>query len=143
MSQKKELVDKRNEVHQNKIWMEAIKREKASHQLVEEFVANPKSLYSITEKPNRVNVWEEMERTEKERLGQLEEGEEEEDDTGYKEQMKQSLKTPAERYDFPLTTAQEIGWYSKPLIEQNQKFNKPLASSDITKFQDYQTSVSK
>ena len=31
-------------------------------------------------------------------------------------------KLPTEKYEEPITSAQEVGWYSKPLVPQNARF---------------------
>ena len=41
--------------------------------------------------------------------------------------------TPKEKYSRPQTANQEIGWYSRPLME-NKKWNKPIYSTPITHY---------
>ena len=43
-------------------------------------------------------------------------------------------KAPVDKYPYPLTEAQEIGWVSRPLIPQKAEFNFSLVTSDVTKF---------
>lgn len=42
---------------------------------------------------------------------------------------------PKEKYPYPITSAQEIGWYSKPLVD-NSKWNYPVSSTLISQFAD-------
>ncbi len=42
-------------------------------------------------------------------------------------------KTPKEKYTRPQTANQEIGWYSRPLID-NSKWDKPIMSTQITHY---------
>ena len=40
---------------------------------------------------------------------------------------------PKDKYDFPMTSAQEIGWFSKPLVN-NSKWNHPVSSTPISDY---------
>lgn len=42
---------------------------------------------------------------------------------------------PKDKFDYPVTAAQEIGWYSKPLVD-NFKWNRPVSSTPISKYVD-------
>ena len=42
---------------------------------------------------------------------------------------------PKEKYPYPMTAAQEIGWYSKPLVD-NSKWNYPVSSTPISQYAD-------
>lgn len=42
---------------------------------------------------------------------------------------------PKEKYPFPQTSAQEIGWYSKPLMD-NKRWNYPVSSTPISQYAD-------
>ena len=44
-------------------------------------------------------------------------------------------QVPKEKYDYPITSAQEIGWYSKPLVD-NSKWNYPVSSTPISQYAD-------
>jgi len=43
-------------------------------------------------------------------------------------------RVPTEKYDEPATAAQEVGWYSKPLVAQNPRFVHGLKGAEATKF---------
>eukprot|EP01059_Diplonema_ambulator_P014841 TRINITY_DN2585_c0_g3_i1.p1 TRINITY_DN2585_c0_g3~~TRINITY_DN2585_c0_g3_i1.p1 ORF type:complete len:171 (+),score=35.59 TRINITY_DN2585_c0_g3_i1:49-513(+) len=43
-------------------------------------------------------------------------------------------KTPVEKYPFPQTESQEIGWISQPLVKPQPQFQHSLRSCDITRF---------
>ena len=40
---------------------------------------------------------------------------------------------PKDKYDYPMTSAQEIGWYSKPLVN-NSRWNHPVSSTPISDY---------
>jgi hypothetical protein len=47
--------------------------------------------------------------------------------------------TPKELFDYPMTANQEIGWYTKPLVN-NSRWDKSMKGSAITKYaSDYQS----
>lgn len=41
--------------------------------------------------------------------------------------------TPKEKYTRPQTANQEIGWYSRPLMD-HKKWNQPLKNTEITNY---------
>ena len=43
-------------------------------------------------------------------------------------------KVPTERYSQPHSSAQEVGWYTKPLVAPNPRFMHGLKQGDATKF---------
>jgi hypothetical protein len=46
--------------------------------------------------------------------------------------------TPKELYERPMTSNQEIGWFSKPLVD-NSRWDRSIKGSGITKYaSDYQ-----
>ena len=40
---------------------------------------------------------------------------------------------PKDKYEYPMTSAQEIGWYSKPLVD-NSKWHHPVSSTPISDY---------
>lgn len=46
-----------------------------------------------------------------------------------------SNQIPKDKYEYPITSAQEIGWYSKPLVN-NSKWERPLSSTPISQYAD-------
>lgn len=47
----------------------------------------------------------------------------------------QNHQIPKDKYEYPITSAMEIGWYSKPLVD-NSKWNKPVSSTPISQYVD-------
>jgi len=43
-------------------------------------------------------------------------------------------KIPQEKYDMPMTSNQEIGWFYEPLMKPNPQFQHHLEQSEATKF---------
>ena len=43
-------------------------------------------------------------------------------------------KVPVEKYEEPITSAQEVGWYSKPLVPANPRFQHGLKQAEATQF---------
>ncbi len=54
-------------------------------------------------------------------------------------------QTPKDKYDYPMTSSQTYGWYSKPVsyiyqlqyllqFKQNKMFDKPIAETPISKY---------
>jgi len=41
---------------------------------------------------------------------------------------------PKNRYSEPATSAQEVGWYTKPLVPSNPRFQHKLSQGEATKF---------
>ena len=50
-----------------------------------------------------------------------------------------SQKVPAEKYDAPATSAQEVGWFSKPLVATNPRFMHGLTQGEATQFAEIYT----
>ena len=43
-------------------------------------------------------------------------------------------RLPTEKYKEPITSAQEVGWFSKPLVVSNPRFVHKLKQGEATKF---------
>ena len=43
-------------------------------------------------------------------------------------------KVPTEKYAEPITSAQEVGWFSKPLVAANPRFQHGLKQAEATEF---------
>lgn len=43
-------------------------------------------------------------------------------------------KMPGEKYAEPITSAQEVGWYNKPLVASNPRFQHGLKQAEATEF---------
>mmetsp|Transcript_25003 Transcript_25003/g.48602 ORF Transcript_25003/g.48602 Transcript_25003/m.48602 type:complete len:145 (+) Transcript_25003:66-500(+) len=107
----------------NSIWREHIKKERAILTLNDKFRLNPKQLTAnmITGKPN-VDPARMGHRTEAdpEMIAEL-------DDI-----LKTTKKVPTEKYDEPMTTSQQIGWYSVPLMQNRKKLG--IKNCEITQY---------
>mmetsp|Transcript_11853 Transcript_11853/g.23691 ORF Transcript_11853/g.23691 Transcript_11853/m.23691 type:complete len:149 (+) Transcript_11853:50-496(+) len=124
MSEQKEGgPQKFDQVAINSIWREHIKKERAILKLNDKFRLNPKALTAnmITEKPN----------VPPERLGYTITAEPEmiaELDSV----LKETKKVPTEKYSEPATSSQEVGWYSKTLMDGRKKFG--VSNCEITSY---------
>lgn len=49
-------------------------------------------------------------------------------------QLMNQQRVPTERYSQPATAAQEVGWFTKPLVAANPRFQHGLRQGDATKF---------
>ena len=47
----------------------------------------------------------------------------------------ENQQTPKDKYEYPMTSAQEIGWFSKPLVN-NARWNHPHSSTPISQYVD-------
>ena len=43
-------------------------------------------------------------------------------------------RVPTEKYEEPITSAQEVGWFSKPLVAPNPRFQHGLKQAEATEF---------
>lgn len=48
-------------------------------------------------------------------------------------------RLPTEKYDEPATSAQEVGWFNKPLVAANPRFVHKLRQGEATKFAEIYT----
>ena len=48
-------------------------------------------------------------------------------------------KVPIEKYDEPVTSAMEVGWFSKPLVASNPRFVHGLKQAEATEFAEIYT----
>jgi len=111
-----------NYVHQNAILCETIKKEQRNHKLYTNYSINPfKKMYTLTGKPNS-----------------LHDSADGEEDGTFLEVIKKSNETPVKKFQFPQTSAQEIGWNTEPLIDRlwKDRLEHPIVNAEITKFMD-------
>jgi len=112
-----------NQIAINSIWREHIKKERAILKLNEDFRLNPKQLTAnmITGKPN-VDPAREGAKLEAdpEMVAELD---------GI---LKNTKKVPTEKYEEPMTTSQQIGWFSQPLMPNRRKLG--IKSCEITQY---------
>mmetsp|Transcript_41932 Transcript_41932/g.102827 ORF Transcript_41932/g.102827 Transcript_41932/m.102827 type:complete len:147 (+) Transcript_41932:105-545(+) len=107
----------------NSIWREHIKKERSILKLNDQFRLNPKQLTAnmITGKPNvdPARIGAKIE-ADPEMIAELD------------NILKETKKVPTEKYEEPMTTSQEIGWYSKPLMPNRKKLG--IKSCEITEY---------
>lgn len=112
-----------NIVHQNAILCETIKKENQCQRLYTNYGVNPfKKMYTLTGKPNSQH-----------------DSDEGEEDEYFLEIIKRSYQVPEKKFEFPLTEAQEVGWYNEPLLPQDRSDRRlmfPRKNSEITKYMD-------
>ena len=49
--------------------------------------------------------------------------------------IKQNQQIPKDKYEYPITSSQEIGCYSQPLVD-NSRWNYPVSATPISKYVD-------
>ena len=55
--------------------------------------------------------------------------------------LKHSDKTPSQRHVLPITSAQEVGWFTTPLVQPQPLFNHPKGQCDVTLYADTYASM--
>eukprot|EP00310_Coccolithus_braarudii_P013149 CAMPEP_0183350914 /NCGR_PEP_ID=MMETSP0164_2-20130417/21958_1 /TAXON_ID=221442 /ORGANISM="Coccolithus pelagicus ssp braarudi, Strain PLY182g" /LENGTH=155 /DNA_ID=CAMNT_0025522947 /DNA_START=48 /DNA_END=515 /DNA_ORIENTATION=- len=123
-----------NEVSLNAIWAEHVDKEKAYMQPKTKFTCNPLSSvemnnglgsrvpfvtdkvgYSMGAQQDDVEI-------------------EDPDVRAVVQGLLDAQKPPQGKYEQPMTSAQEVGWNTKPLVAPNPRFQHGLAQGDSTKF---------
>ncbi|CAM9759247.1 cilia- and flagella-associated protein 144 [Lampetra fluviatilis] len=109
-----------NEVHQNAILCESIRKEERNLRLYTEFSINPyRKLYAIADKPNAPCNSQSYE------------------DAAFTAAFRRAAQGPREKFTFPQTEAQEVGWNNAPLIDTDRtdrRLNFPRQGSEITTY---------
>ncbi|XP_053325347.1 protein FAM183A [Spea bombifrons] len=111
----------RDEVSLNAIHRETIRKENRCQKLVTEFGINPfHKVHAVTGKPMS---WHE--------------NQEESADDNFINIIHHAALEPTKKYTEPQTTSQEIGWITKPLIDNNRadrRLNHYRQNSEITRY---------
>ncbi|XP_062509229.1 cilia- and flagella-associated protein 144-like [Corticium candelabrum] len=112
-----------NIVHQNAILCETIMKEQRHQKLYTSYSVNPyNKMYTLSGKPNSVH-----------------DSEDGEADETFLKIFRSAQETPKQKYEFPKTEAQEIGWDTTPLVNprrDDRRLNWPRKNSEITKYMD-------
>ncbi|XP_028403772.1 protein FAM183A-like [Dendronephthya gigantea] len=112
-----------NFVHQNAILCETIKKEQQNQKLYTNYSVNPfTKMYTLTGKPNSLH----------------DSADGEEDDT-FLEVITKAHRTPVEKFEFPLTSNQDYGWNTQPLIDGQRtdpRLHHRRQNSEVTKYMD-------
>ena len=125
-----------NPVQANQIWAETLKKENACLKFSENFRVNPKAiaLSTITPKPCTVDPFALAEK-----LATTDPSQDSAADPEVEEIMKASSRPPQEKYKFPMTGAQEVGWAWKAGVEEfekDRKWRATHAQSEIVSYVD-------
>lgn len=116
-----------NPVAQNRIWEEHVHKENRSHTLNTNFnITSPTKLIILSEKPNRTiptsNPGPEVVQAAMTTLHNM-------------SSIKDSDKTPGERFALPLTGNMEYGFFGgKPLVKPNQAWDYKIRTCDVTEY---------
>ncbi|EFJ36665.1 hypothetical protein SELMODRAFT_403254 [Selaginella moellendorffii] len=114
-----------DEVAQNAVWREFCKKLDSNEVNVGEFTINPLTTVPITEKPTRVVPSVRVSKDEFKDAKQLLED---------LYPIKNLDLVPPEKYEVPLTYAQEYGWANMPLVKPKTAFEFPRQTCEITQF---------
>ena len=131
-----------NYVHQSEIRAESIRKEKKYEgtNFKYDYTFQPNNLYPYAEKPQLVAP--DRPYTSNDTVARLSKREyqlnkDPINDAFVKDRiMKQIIanqQIPKDKYDYPVTSAQEIGWYSKPLVN-NKRWDHPVSSTPISDY---------
>lgn len=112
-----------NIVHQSAIFCETVRKEQRHQKLYTNYGLNPyKKVHAVTGKPHSLH----------------DSGDGKEDEL-FKLTYKRAQQVPQEKCEYPVTEAQEIGWYTAPLVDQQRndpRLYHPKNHSEVTKFMD-------
>ncbi|CAF0910851.1 unnamed protein product [Adineta ricciae] len=110
----------KNQVHQEAILVETIRKEMANQKLFTNYSVNPfKKSEALTPKPN---VYPD------EGAGE---------DSSFIDIIHRANLEPEKKYREPQTTSQEIGWFHEPLLKSNRadpRLNFPMIRSEISAY---------
>ena len=131
-----------NYVHQSEIRAESIRKEKKYEgtNFKYDYTFQPNNLYPYAEKPqlvapNRPYTSNDTVARLSKREYQL--NKDPINDAFVKDRIMKSIianqQIPKDKYDYPVTSAQEIGWYSKPLVN-NSRWNHPVSNTPISEY---------
>ncbi|CAF0891061.1 unnamed protein product [Didymodactylos carnosus] len=119
-SKEKKTKEPKNQVHQEAILVETIKKELRQQKLFTNYSVNPfKKSEALTPKPN---VYPD---------------ENEGEDSSFIDIIHRANLEPEKKYSQPQTTAQEVGWYHEPLLKINRsdaRLNFPMIRSEISAY---------
>eukprot|EP00462_Mataza_sp_D1_P002957 CAMPEP_0175102340 /NCGR_PEP_ID=MMETSP0086_2-20121207/8378_1 /TAXON_ID=136419 /ORGANISM="Unknown Unknown, Strain D1" /LENGTH=144 /DNA_ID=CAMNT_0016377131 /DNA_START=25 /DNA_END=459 /DNA_ORIENTATION=- len=125
MSSKADMIStKIDPVSRNAIWREHVKKEERSQVLRLDFTMNPKTMYGLTDKPNKA-TWKPKNH-----------GENEHEIADVTRALAEAELPPKQRYHWPQTSSMEIGWMTDPLLEREKgdQWTHGIVSCDITKY---------
>ncbi|CAD8160705.1 unnamed protein product [Paramecium pentaurelia] len=108
----------RSPVAEMKIWQEAVRKENQHLKVYEHFTINPHKLYIIQEKPNNsIMLQKHLEKTGAIKKPAFDVNQITDDSPPLEKEIIDKLntmnRTPRQKYQFPQTSNQELGWHSK------------------------------
>merc|ERR1711916_350302 len=109
-----------DQVKLESIWREHLIKEAGTTRVNAEFHANPRTLHPIPDKPNATVPKANTANSPM--------------DEELVAKLQTANKIPREKYEFPQTEAQMIGWLSDPLVARNPRFHKPISYCTETKY---------
>ena len=131
-----------NFVHQAEIRTESIKKERRyeGKNFKYDFTFHPNNLYPFAEKPQLVSPDRPF--TSNDTVARMSNREfqlnkDPINDAFVKDRIMKAIisnqQIPKDKYDYPITSAQEIGWFSKPLVD-NSRWNHPVNNTPISDY---------
>ncbi|CAD8078957.1 unnamed protein product [Paramecium sonneborni] len=107
----------RSPVAEMKIWQEAVRKENQHLKVYEHFTINPQKLYIIQEKPNNsIMLQKHLEKTGAITKPAFDVNQITDDSPPLEKEIIDKLntmnRTPRQKYQFPQTSNQELGWHS-------------------------------
>jgi hypothetical protein len=120
--------DEMSAVAANRVWIEHVEKEKRATVLREEYTPDYKKLSFLTEAPNKClglplghpayTSTRELTDNDKEAF----------------QKFAEAKQGPQEKYHWAQTEAQEVGWSTRPLMENPKEFFFPNGTCDITDY---------
>ena len=131
-----------NYVHQDEIRAESIRKEKKFEgvNFKYDYTFHPKNLYPYAEKPQLVTPnrpYTSNDTVAKEEKREFKLNKDPISEAFIKDRIMKAIiadqQIPKDKYEYPVTSSQDIGWYSKPLVD-NRKWNHPVSSTPISDY---------
>eukprot|EP00892_Ulva_mutabilis_P005714 jgi/Ulvmu1/3514/UM162_0021.1 len=123
-----------DEVSINAVWTEAIVREARCLRMNENFggIRSPQTMTMLPEKPNNTVPLSKPTNDEVKRAKATLEN---------LCIVKDSDMTPSQRHVLPITSSQEVGWFTTPLVQPQPLFHHPKGQCDVTLYADTYASM--
>ncbi|KAL0482556.1 hypothetical protein AKO1_014422 [Acrasis kona] len=142
------------EVASNSIWRERVKNELGSFTLNEQFTAHPTKMNVVTDKPNKrgnrfldkdeallqslCKTYIKSDHPLHDTIPKVEQTQKtlNPKDSKFNELLSQTSKTPTEKYSYPITASQEIGWFNNEAVSGGDRFHHPRNMCNETIYAD-------
>jgi hypothetical protein len=117
------------------VWIETIHKELRFQKKNTEFIVNPGKLNMVTDKiTNGTRPPMDLTTATVAQIAELEKDLRIED--ALRGKMRKHDMTPADKYEFPLTDAQEVGWYHRAEFVKKDPWFQGRNGSEVTKYAD-------